>query len=127
MEATTTTATLYQRLGGRPRLEMILDDMIANHLANPVIGPRFAQLGPERLEIIRGHALDFFCMGCGGPEQYSGRDMRTTHAGMNISEQEFVAVLDDILAALDKHGVGGQERQEVLATLYSLKGEVVRQ
>jgi hemoglobin len=52
--------------------------------------------------------------------------MRTAHAGMNISEQEFVAALDDILAALDKNGVGPGERQELLSVLYSMKADVVR-
>lgn len=126
METTLTTATLYQRLGGRPRLETIVNDIVANHLANPVVAPRFANLGDERIEKLKAHALDFFCMGCGGPEPYAGRDMRSTHMGMNINEQEFIAVLDDILAALDKNGVGPQERQEVLATLYALKSDVVR-
>lgn len=51
--------------------------------------------------------------------------MRETHKGMNVSEQEFIAVLDDILAALDKNNVGKQERDELLAICYSLKDEVV--
>lgn len=123
---TTTTATLYQRLGGRPRIESIMNDVIARHLENPVLAPRFRNLGSERLEQARHLGTDFFCMGTGGPEPYTGRDMRTAHTGLNISEQEFVAALDDILASLDKHGVGTQERQEILATLYSLKGEIVR-
>ncbi|HLE66776.1 MAG TPA: hypothetical protein VI730_06480 [Burkholderiales bacterium] len=45
---------------------------------------------------------------------------------MNISEQEFVAVLDDILAAMDKNKLGDQEKREVLAIAYSLKAEVIR-
>jgi hemoglobin len=127
METTTTAvATLYQRLGGRPRIETIVNDVVANHLANPVIAPRFAALDAERLAKLKGHALDFFCMGSGGSEQYAGRDMRTAHKGMNINEQEFVAALDDILGALDKNGVAQQEKHEVLAILYSLKGDVVR-
>lgn len=126
MQTTTTPATLYQRLGGRAAIETIMNEVIANHLRNPIVAPRFAALDAERMEKLKGHAIDFFCMGCGGPEQYSGRDMRSAHTGMNISEQEFIAVLDDILAALDKNGVGQQEKQEILATLYSLKGEVVR-
>jgi hemoglobin len=126
METTATTLSLYQRLGGRAKIETIMTDVLANHLKNPVVAPRFAALDAERFERAKAHAIDFFCMGSGGPEVYTGRDMRTTHAGMNVSEQEFVAVLDDILAALDKNQVGAQERQEVLAILYSLKGDVVR-
>lgn len=41
--------------------------------------------------------------------------MLETHRGMNISEAEFVAVLDDILAALTKHEVGEREKAELLA------------
>jgi hemoglobin len=52
--------------------------------------------------------------------------MRDTHAGMNISEQEFVAVVDDIVAAMEKVGVGPEERNEVIAILFSLKGDIIR-
>lgn len=64
--------------------------------------------------------------GTGGPETYSGRDMVTTHRGMNISEQEFVAVLEDAMAGLEKNGIDASTRATVLAILWSLKGEVVR-
>jgi hemoglobin len=44
---------------------------------------------------------------------------------MNISDAEFVAVLDDILEAMAKHGIGEREKAEVLAIAYSMKGEIV--
>lgn len=118
-------STLYERLGGRTKLTAIVDSIIRNHVANPIIAPRFTNPKVD-LEKVQKHALDFFCAGAGGPETYSGRDMRSAHTGMNISEQEFIAGIDDILAALNEHGVGAQERQEVLAILYSLKSEIVR-
>jgi hemoglobin len=120
----TSTASLYDRLGGRPRIAAIMNDVVANHLANPIVAPRFRQV--TDLDKLRDHAINFVCAGTGGSEAYSGRDMRTAHTGMNISEQEFVAVIDDILAALDKHGVGPQERHEILAIAYSLKNDIVR-
>lgn len=45
---------------------------------------------------------------------------------MNISEQEFLGVLDGIMAALDKNGVGEREKQEMLSIAYSLKGGIIR-
>ncbi|OZA30122.1 MAG: group 1 truncated hemoglobin, partial [Hydrogenophilales bacterium 17-61-9] len=60
------------------------------------------------------------------PETYTGRDMRTAHKGMNISEQEYVAVVDDILGAMDKNNLGADEKKDVLAILYSLKGDIIR-
>ena len=40
--------------------------------------------------------FEFLCSATGGPQEYTGRDTLTTHKGMNISEQEFMAVLDDL-------------------------------
>lgn len=121
---TQATQSLYLRLGGREGITRITRDLMLMHVANPVVGNRFANV--EDLERAERHAVDFFCAGTGGPETYGGRDMVTTHRGMNISEQEFVAVLDDAMAALEKHGIDAPTRAEVLAILWSLKGEVVR-
>ena len=52
--------------------------------------------------------------------------MLTTHKGMNVSEQEFIAVVDDIMWALDKHEMSDETKKDVLAILYSLKGEIIR-
>jgi|TARA_R110002033_G_C3702071_1_gene220891 hemoglobin len=81
---------------------------------------------PDRLKLIKHHTVHFFCAGAGGPQEYKGRDMVTTHKGMNISEQEYLAVMDDILEAMDKNKYGDEEKKDVLAILYSLKGGVIR-
>jgi hemoglobin len=52
--------------------------------------------------------------------------MLATHRGMNISEQEFVAVVDDAMDALVKCGIDVPTRNEVLGILWSLKADVVR-
>ena len=57
---------------------------------------------------------------------YTGRDLLTAHQGMNISEQEYVAVMDDILGALDKNGIDAGTRGDVTAILYSMKEQVIR-
>ena len=64
--------------------------------------------------------------GAGGPEHYAGKDMLATHRGMNISEQEYLAVVDDIMGVLERHRIDGGTRKDVLAILYSLKGEIIR-
>lgn len=115
--------SLYERLGGAKRIQAIANDAVEFHLVNPVIAPRFQNHDIGKLKQL---AFEFFCAGTGGPEAYTGRDMRTAHTGMNISEQEYVATMDDILKSMEKHGVGSQERNEVIAVLYSLKGEIIR-
>ena len=116
--------SLYERLGGAQGIAKIVDDVVAGHLANPLVQTRFQNV--EDLQHLKQMACEFFAAGSGGPEKYTGKDMRAAHKGMNISEQEFVAVLDDILAAMDKNKLGDQEKREVLAIAYSLKAEVIR-
>ncbi len=97
---------------------------MTNHLTNPVVRTRFENI--KDLDHARRMAAEFFCAGCGGPDPYTGRDMLTTHRGMNISEQEYMAVMDDILGALGKNGIDQATQNEVVAILYSLKNEIIR-
>jgi len=115
--------TLYERLGGHDGISAIVHDVLRNHLENPAVRARFENADIPKLHRL---AVEFFGMGAGGPEHYSGRDMLAAHKGMNISEQEFVAVIDDILAALDKNGISPETRTEVLGILYSMKNQIVR-
>ena len=118
------SASLYDRLGGHAGIARITRDLVQNHLANPLVSARYAR--SEDLEGVERRVVEFFCAGSGGPETYTGQDMIATHKGMNISEQEFVAVLDDAMAALETNGIDAPTRAEVLAILWSLKGQVVR-
>lgn len=65
-------------------------------------------------------------MGAGGPETCSGKDMGASHRGKNISEQEFVAAIDDAMATFERHGIDTSTRNEVLGILWRFKPEVVR-
>lgn len=116
--------SLYERLGGNAGITRITRDLLRNHMSNPLVSTRYA--GSEDLARVERRVVEFFCAGSGGPETYSGQDMVSTHKGMNISEQEFVAVLDDAMAALETNGIDAPTRTEVLGILWSLKGEVVR-
>jgi hemoglobin len=118
------TKSLYDRLGGSAGIAKIVDDTVAAHLQNPLIRPRFENV--KDLEHLKQMARDFFCAGSGGPEKYAGKDMRATHKGMNISEQEYLAVMDDIMKALDNQRVDDDTKKDVLAILYSLKGDMIR-
>ncbi|MEO7152538.1 MAG: group 1 truncated hemoglobin [Burkholderiaceae bacterium] len=123
MNATTTTTSLYDRLGGHDGIARITRTLIANHMANPLVSSRWSASDMPQVE---KRSIEFICAGAGGPETYTGKDMLATHKGMNISEQEFVVVIDDAMAALTTHEVDAATRNEVLAMLWSLKGDVVR-
>jgi len=115
--------SLYERLGGTDGITNIASDIIDNHMANKAIAPRFAD---SDVAAIKKSAATFFIAGTGGPNVYTGKDLLAAHKGMNISATEFMAVLDDALAALEKNGVGQREQEEVLFAFYSMRSQVVR-
>lgn len=116
------SGTLYERLGGSEGIMQIASDLVDLHMINPRIAPRFTS---SDVASLKNGAATFFIAGSGGPDIYEGKDMLTTHKGMNIGSSEFLAVLDDALEALDKNNVGQREKEEVLFILYSMKSDVV--
>ena len=113
---------LYERLGGEDSIRAIAGSILDNHLANDAVKTRYAE--SDRDEVIRV-VTEFICAGTGGPQAYTGKDMIEAHKGMNINEQEYMAVLDDILAALDANGVGQREQEVLLSIAYSLRCEIL--
>jgi len=116
--------SLYNRLGGANGIARLVDDALDAHLNNSVVKTRYENI--KDLEHTRKMAFEFFCAGSGGPETYTGKDMAIAHKGMNVSEEEYMAVMDDIMGAMVKNNLGEIEQKDVLAILYSLKGEIIR-
>ena len=116
--------SLYERLGGTEGITKIAIDVIDNHAANPRIAQRFVD---SNLDEMKKVAADFFVTGTGGPNVYKGKDMVSVHKAMNIDSDEFIAVLDDAMAALENNNIGQREKEEVLYIFFSLKEQVIRQ
>lgn len=121
--------TLFERLGGRDGISLIVDDTLEYHMGNPNVNARFLPLRdkPEQMAIIKSHTVDFFSAGSGGPAAYGGKDMVSAHTGMNISAAEYVHVMDDIFLALDKNAIDEDTKKDVLSILWSLKGMIMSQ
>lgn len=118
------TTSLYERLGSGNGIAKLVDDVMSAHLNNPIVKTRFENI--KDFDHAKDMACQFFCAGSGGPEAYTGKDMLTAHKGMNISEQEYLAVTDDIVSAMEKHGLSEDTKKDVIAILYSLKGQIIR-
>jgi len=116
--------SLYERLGGEEAIRKLANDIAENHMANPLIKTRFDIV--EDMDKTKQLVFEFICAGTGGPQAYTGRDMLTAHKGMNISEQEFIVVVDDIMNAMDQNNLGEAEKKDMLAIAYSLKDEIIR-
>ena len=119
---TDSNASLYDRIGGETVVRSVTDDIWNNHSKNPIVNNRFAISDPA---YVKQKVYEIIVATTGGPVEYTGKDMTVTHAGMNISDMEFNAVVDDVLKAFDMNNIGKPERAEVLAILWSVKDQIV--
>ena len=120
-----TQATLYERLGSEPGIRAFVTDILKLHHQNPVIKWRYSKAEKSDAALI-DLVVDLVASGTGGPEVYKGMDMRTAHKGMWCSEEEFLAVLDDIRKAMEMNHVDPQANAELMAISYGMKAEIVR-
>lgn len=116
------TDSLFLRLGSEEGIIKISNDIVDYHLINPIIKTRFSASNPQKLKKT---VADFFISGSGGPQVYEGNDMRTVHQHMNISDNEYMAAVDDVMKALGNNNIGDTEKSEVLYIFYSLRPDVV--
>jgi hemoglobin len=117
-----TPRSLYDRLGGKTAVSAVVDQFVANVAGDSRINGRFATTDIPKL---KGHLVDQICMATGGPCTYKGRDMKTTHAGMNISNADFGALVEDLVKALDTFKVPAREQGELLGLLGPMKKDIV--
>lgn len=113
---------LYDRLGGKPALNAVVGELWAVASADTRINSRFAHTNPD---IFGAQLVDFLCQASGGPCKYTGRDMKSAHTGMMLTEAEFNALAEDTIKALDKFKVPAKEKDEVIGLLGSLKSDVI--
>lgn len=117
--------SLYERVGGYNALAAVVDDFIGRLVADKQFEKFFAGHSIDSKKRIRQHILDQFCAATGGPCVYTGRDMKTTHAGLGITEADWDAAAKHLAASLDKFKVPAKEKGEVLAFVTSLKKDIV--
>ena len=114
--------SLYDRLGGKPAITAVVDDFIGNVAGDTRINRRFANANIRRLKTM---LVDQVCEASGGPCKYSGQSMPDVHRGMNVTDAEFTALVEDLVKSLDKFKVPAQEKTELLTTLGGLKPQIV--
>jgi len=118
---------LYKRLGGREGIANVVDAFVGNMAADPRVNARFKGMKGADIEKLKSNLSDQICDATGGPCSYLGRDMKTTHKGMKITEAEWNATVDNLNKALDKNKVGAKEKQELIGAIAPMKGDIVNQ
>ena len=119
--------SLYDRLGKKKAITAVVDEFVARAAADNRINKFFAATAadPARLQKFKGNLVDQICEASGGPCKYKGKDMKTAHKGMGVSDADFGALVEDLVKALDKFNVGATEKKELLGALGPMKGDIV--
>ncbi len=117
--------SLYERVGGYNALAAVVDDFIGRLVTDKQFEKFFIGQSTDSRKRIRQHILDQFCAATGGPCVYTGREMKTSHAGLGITNAEWDAAAKHLVASLDKFKVPEKEKGEILAFVTSLKKDIV--
>jgi hemoglobin len=124
-QQTSAGPSLYKQLGGYDAIAAVTDDMIGRLVADPKLSKFFVGLDDEHKAQVRQHFVDFICAKTGGPCLYTGRDMKTTHAGLHITEDEWNAAVADLGATEDKFNIPPDVRKQLGALLGQIKADIV--
>ena len=120
-----TTQSLYDRLGGYDGIHAFVSDLLPRVMTDAQLERFWAHRGTDRLAKEKQLLIDYLCANSGGPTHYAGRDMKLSHAGMKISEDDwslFLGHAGDTMGALQ---VPEQEVNEVVEFVLSLKDDIV--
>lgn len=116
--------SLYQRMGGYDVIAGVVDDFINQLKADPAFKRFGGGRAMDSLKRTRQLVVDQICMLAGGPCIYIGRDMKTAHAGLQITDKEWDSSINMFKNSLDKFKVQGREKQEFIAMLQKLKPDI---
>lgn len=117
--------SLYDRLGGYNAIAAVVDDFIGRLVTDKRFERFFVGHSKDSQKRIRQHIVDQLCMASGGPCAYTGRTMKDSHEGLNISEDDWKAAVDHLVASLDKFKVGKREKDDLLGAVSKFKPDIV--
>jgi hemoglobin len=120
-----TEKTLYERLGGYDAISAVVNDLLPRLMSDPRLGRFWENRGEDGIKREEQLLIDFLCSSAGGPLLYTGRDNKTSHKGMGISESDWELFIGHLNATLEKFQLPQQERSDVIEFIESTKADIV--
>ena len=120
-----TEKSLYERLGGYDGVAGFVNNLLPRLQLDSQLGRFWENRGADGIEREKQLLIDYLCTNAGGPVYYTGRDMKLSHKGMNISENDWEAFFGHAGAAMEALSVPQQECDDVVAFVSSLKEDIV--
>ncbi|MDA8321696.1 MAG: group 1 truncated hemoglobin [Actinomycetota bacterium] len=119
----TSAVSLYERLGGSAAIQGVTEVFYRKVLADELLSAYFDDVDMDR-QIAKQAA--FLTMALGGPVSYTGRDLRTAHAGLgHLGDAHFNGVVGHLAATLREFGVSDADIAEVGAVAESVRSDVL--
>jgi hemoglobin len=119
---TTQTKSLYDRLGGLDVINRLTESWVARVGGDDRANGKFVRTDIPRL---MKEVSDQLCDATGGPCTYTGRSMRETHDGMEVTAGEFDVVMQHLGAALDELNIPKLEQDELVDLIRPMRGDIV--
>ncbi|RLA18151.1 MAG: group 1 truncated hemoglobin [Gammaproteobacteria bacterium] len=117
--------TLYEKLGGEAAVDAAVDIFYRKVLADDRINKFFDDVDMEK-QAAKQKA--FMTMAFGGPNNYTGTDMREGHAHLvkrGLNDSHFDAVVENLGATLTELGVSDELIAEVVAVCEPTRNDVL--
>lgn len=112
---------VYKEFGEMAGLTALMDDFMVILLADERTRPFFQDADQPKIKKL---LAEQFCVILGGPCTYSGRDMKSSHKGLDIGRGHFNALVEDLQIAMDKRGIPFRAQNKLLAKLAPMHREV---
>ena len=117
--------TLYERLGGYDGITAFTNDLLPRLQGDLQLGRFWQNRGDDGIEREKQLLIDYLCANAGGPVYYTGRDMKTSHKGMKISEEDWAVFLGHAGDTMKALQVPKQECDDVVEFVLGLKDDIV--
>ena len=117
--------TLYERLGGYDGISGFVNNLLPRLQLDSQLGRFWKNRGEDGMAREKKLLIDYLCSNSGGPVYYTGRDMKSSHKGMKISESDWSIFLGHAGDTLEALKVPKQECDDVVAFVLSLKDDLV--
>ena len=134
--------SLFDRLGGEAGISNIVADFTPRAMQDPRVNWNRKDVkqggfslhsaksetwdaNSQNVMLLETHMVQFLTLATGGPAHYEGKEIKSSHVGMHISNPEFDAVMGDFKASLDKLRIPNTEQKELLSVIESTRPLIV--
>ena len=117
------SASTFEDFGQKAGLVKLMDQFMADLISNEKTRPHFVNSDQKR---IKEQLVDQFCEVLEGPCKYTGKSMAESHSGLDISKNEFNALVEVLRTTMSKQNIPVRAQNKLLAKLAPMHRDIIR-